>query len=279
MQTAARWLRPILFLGFGFLVATGLPTWLLYSTTEPHGFHQVLDLSNTSPQTEGVCPAFETSGSLESIMPDSGQGGWLVRAGGEAADTHYARIRYKVPECASLAPSRFYARIVFTLPEDFYTQMQAGFRLMNTDNFATTLNGQPVGALDDNELRCSWNIYNSDKLLRFQCERESGEQQVYYLSEAPLPTGQHSLEMYGNLARKEPWYLTVDGVTVASGYSLFATADTQASERVVTRFVAGIDGAAQQSEQSMQYLVTSFEIADYDVNRRFLPTLAWGLHH
>ena len=204
----------------------------------------------------------ETSGSMEKVMALSDS--WICEAGGYEAVTHYARFKYKAPEQAGIVLTTFYMKLVVVLPTDFYTQQKAGFRLMNTDNYTTTLNGSPVGASDANESRTSVFI-NSNHSLRVIVDHETTSNKILYISQAPLAVGQHTLELFGSLNTVAPWYLRVDGVVVASGTEMLSMGDTAPSERVATRFVAGIDGAADQDFNLMSVQVKSFEVANYDM--------------
>jgi len=204
----------------------------------------------------------ETSGAMEKITAASD--GWTVKAGGEVASTHYARFKYKAPEQAGIVLTTFYMKMVLVLPTDFYTQQKAGFRLMNTDNYTTTLNGTSVGAKNANESRTSVYI-NSNHSLRVIVDHETVSSKTMYISSSPLPVGEHTLELFGSLNAVAPWYLRIDGVVVTSGTDMLTMSDTAPAERVATRFVTGIDGAADQDANSMNLKVKSFEIANYDM--------------
>ncbi len=220
-------------------------------------FHERLALGNLSDWE------FEKSGSAETITATSD--GWVCQAGGNAAKTHYARIKYKLPEQTGKAPSTFYMRAVIVLPSNFYDQQQAGFRLLNTDNFGTTLNGEQFGASDTNELRTSVYIFSSHK-FGIIADHQNVSKKVVYKSSDPLPVGEHVFELYGNVADKAPWYFKVDGKIIAAGTERLSPDSVPADERVVTRLNVGIDGAADQDNKSMKVLVKSFEIADYDMS-------------
>jgi hypothetical protein len=189
--------------------------------------------------------------------------GWWCQAGGEVANTHYARIRYKLPEQAGKVLRTFYMRAVIVLPPDFYTQQQAGFRLLTTDNFATTLNGEQVGSSNLTELRAGIHIYN-DHSLRILATHENVAGEEFYRSSTPLPVGEHIFELYGSVSEVAPWYFKVDRRVVGSGVARLSPDSVPAGERIVTRLSVGIDGAADQDDNPMRVLVKSFEIADYD---------------
>jgi len=214
----------------------------------------------------------ETSGSAEKVTATLN--GWLCEAGGYAAPSHYARLKYKIPEKDGMVVTTFYMKLVVVLPTHFYSKQNAGFRLMNTDNHTAMLDGVPVGANDKNESRTSVYI-NSNHTLQVIVDHESMSKKILYVSEAPLPVGQHTLELFGSLDAVAPWYLRVDGVVVASGMEMLSTDDTTPNERVATRFVVGIDGAADQDANVMRVRIKSFEVANYDMAGVITnPTLA-----
>ena len=206
---------------------------------------------------------FEKSGSAETITATSN--GWICQAGGNTAQTHYARIKYKLPEQTGKVPTTFYMKAVIVLPSDFYDQQQAGFRLLNTDNFGTKLNGERVGASDTNELRTSVYIFSNHR-FGIVADHQNVSKKVIYKSSTPLPVGEHVFELYGSVADKAPWYFKVDGNIIASGTERLSPDSVPVDERVVTRLNVGIDGAADQDNRSMNVLVKSFEIADYDMS-------------
>jgi hypothetical protein len=214
--------------------------------------------------------SIDTSGYLEKVtaVPD----GWICEAGGYTAFTHFARLRYKVPEQAGMVLTTFYMKMVVVLPADFYAQQMVGFRLMTTDNYTTTLNGAPVGANDVNETRASVYI-NSDHSLRVKVEHETISSKMLYVSQSPLPVGEHTLELFGSLNVVAPWYLRIDGTVVASGMEMLSMSDTTPNERVATRLATGILGAAGQNTNSMNLQVKSFEIANYDMAGVAHPSL------
>lgn len=191
---------------------------------------------------------------------------WVLTAGGKNDSTHYARIKYKLPEQAGLVLTEFYAKITFILPSDFYAQQRAGFRLLNTDNISAKLstNGLTVGALDANELRYGVYLWNSDKRLHLRCEHETKSSLELWRSPTSLPVGEHTIELYGDISKVAPYYLRIDGKIVASGVSALCPLDTAPSERVITRMVGGIDGAADQDTTPLTLSVSLFEIRDYD---------------
>jgi len=206
--------------------------------------------------------SIETSGVMEKVTPSAD--GWICEAGGYAAVTHYARLKYKIPERAGFVLTTFYMKAVIVLPADFYSQQNAGFRIMSTDNYTAILNGTSVGANDANESRTSVHI-GSNHNLRVKVDHETISSKTLYSSPSPLPVGEHTLEFFGSLNAMAPWYLRIDGIVVASGIEMLSANDTAPNERVATRLVAGIDGAADQDANSMNLQVKSFEIANYDL--------------
>jgi hypothetical protein len=213
--------------------------------------------------------SFEKSGSVEKITQTAS--GWVMQAGGNTASTHYARTKYKLPEKAGIAPTRFYMKAEINLPADFYSKQKAGFRIMNTDNFLTTLNGTPVGSVNANEFRTS--VYmNSDHSLRIKSQHDQNPAIEFFKLNTQLPVGDHILELSGDVANVVPWYFKLDGNIVASGINRMSPDSVPANERVITRMVAGIDGAASQDSNSVTLTVKNFEISDYDPNSTNNPT-------
>jgi len=206
---------------------------------------------------------FETSGSAEKITTTTD--GWIMQAGGNVASTHYARAKYKLPEQNGLLLTTFYMKAVVVLPADFYTQQKAGFRIMTTDNYATTLNSVSVGATNANELRTGVYIY-SDHGFGVNTTHQNGGVKTLYRTTTPLPVGEHTLELFGDVSAVAAWYFKVDGQMVASGVDRLSPDDTPVNEQVITRFVAGIDGASDQSDNAMNVTVKSFDIANYDMS-------------
>lgn len=207
--------------------------------------------------------SFETSGSMESIT-ETADKGWLLKAGGYDASTHFARIKLKLPERLEIAPTTFYMKAVIELPEDFYNQHQSYFRIMNTDNYLTSLGGINVGAANANEFRTGISIYKSDRLLRVQAVHDNNPSKTFYVG-SQLPTGEHTLELFGDVASVQPWWFKLDGAVVASGVDRLSPDTAPESERLITRLVAGIDGAASQDSNSFSLYLKDFEIANYDV--------------
>ena len=208
----------------------------------------------------------QTSGAQESIT--LGNGGWVVTAGGYTATTHYARLKYNLPELAGIAPTTFYLRAAVVLPADFYTRQTVGFRIVNTGNSGTTLNGAPVGASGSTVIFTSV-YFNSDHFLRVVSSYGNTAQE-FYKHPVQLPTGPHTFELFGDVANVAPWYLRIDGVQVAGGVARLSPVVSPPAERVVTRAVAGIDGAAGLSANTLTVQINELAFADYDVNA--LPT-------
>ena len=212
----------------------------------------------------------QTSGAQESIV--TGADGWTMTAGGYTASTHYARLKYNLPELAGVAPTTFYLRAAVVLPADFYTRQTVGFRIVNTGNSGTTLNGSPVGASGSTVIFTSV-YFNSDHFLRVVSSYGNTATE-FYKHPVLLPTGKHIFELYGDVANIAPWYLRIDGVQVASGVARLSPSVSPVTERVVTRAVAGIDGAAGLSSNTLSVQVSELAFADYDVNAVTLPPTA-----
>lgn len=205
--------------------------------------------------------SLETSGAVESITVKDGV--WVVTAGGVSAFTHYARLRYKLPEQEGVAPTTFYMKSVVILPPDFYTRQTAGFRIMNTDNFGTTVNGVHYGASDINELRTAvW--FFSDHKIRIRTEHETVSKELLYTAPTQLPVGEHVFEFYGDVANVAPWWFKIDGIVVASGNARLSPDSVPVEERVITRLTTGIMGAADLSNNSMTVKIREFVVANYD---------------
>lgn len=203
----------------------------------------------------------QTCASTDSVTVSGGD--WVARVGGSVASSHCARVRYQLPENAGVALTSFYLKSVIILPPDFYSKMYAGFRIMNTDNFPTTLNGIRVGAKDEDEMRVGLWIYNSDKKLHFRIQHETYADNIeLYLSPQPLPVGQHTLEIWGDVSKVAPWGLKVDGVLVASGNRKLCNSSNIQSECVITRVMAGIDGAASADSTFFELRVRSISVSD-----------------
>ncbi len=215
--------------------------------------------SRTFTTTSNSGLTMEISGTTESITVENGM--WSVTAGGVLASTHYARLKYKVPEKEGFAPTTFYMRSVVVLPEDFYTKQTSYFRIMNTDNYSTTVNGVHFGAADSDELRTGVYFY-SDHTMRIRSEHENNGKVEYYKGQ--LPVGEHVLELYGDVANVAPWWFKVDGVVVASGNARLSPDSVPVEERVITRLVTGIDGAADQTTNAMTLQVKEFTITSYE---------------
>jgi hypothetical protein len=201
----------------------------------------------------------ELSGSVESVTAANGL--WTITAGGVPASTHYARLKYKIPEFERLAPTAFYMKATVVLPADFYSRQTASFRLIGTGNSGTTLNGQPVGT--NSTVAFTSVSFDSDQLVRVQAGR-GNTPVVFWRASSRLPVGEHVFEFYGDVAKVAPWYLRIDGVLVASGTAMLQTSSTPINERVVTRLVAGIDGAADLDSNSMTVQIREFVVANYD---------------
>ena len=197
----------------------------------------------------------EKSGSLESISVVDNA--WLITAGGYNADTHYARLRYKLPENEGVSFTKFYVSAEIELPADFYEKQEAGFRILGADNYGAT------SGYD--EFRPSVYISSGHEMWLW-ISHENGDKVNLYRSTKPLPVGAHKLELYGDVSQVAPWYLKIDGAVVASGNNRLSPDSVPESERVITRLYTGIDGAADQDNKQMSVLIKSFVVANNDLS-------------
>lgn len=203
--------------------------------------------------------SFETSGAVEKISKVDM--GYIFEAGGDVASSHYSRVKYKLPERFGNVLTGFYFKVGIELPVDFYQKQKASFRIINTDNYTTTLNGKSVGSSNENELRTAVYIGTNQK-LQVIANYETVERNVLWESDEPLSVGKHIIEFYGNVALDLPWELKVDGIKLVGGVGKLSPNSVPVDERVITRFVAGIDGAASQDNNSMSLLITDLIVAD-----------------
>jgi hypothetical protein len=194
---------------------------------------------------------------------------WTLTAGGQAASTHYARLRYGLPEYSQRVLTRFYLREDIRLSPTFCGDLTSGLRLMNTDNYGAILNGSRVGNTNGSEMRASVEMW-TDKTIRIRLEHQSTKIVDLYISEpcpAFLSPGTwHTVELYGNLAAVEPWYFRVDGIVIAQGTAMLSTDTVPVAERIMTRAVWGLDGAWAQDTRPLSVDIRYIEIADDDPN-------------
>jgi hypothetical protein len=223
---------------------------------------KVFDTSNTT----GL--SIETAGSGESIVVVDNA--WYMTVGGYPSSTHYARLRYKLPERDGIILTTFYMRVVIVLPPDFYDRQESGLRLMNTDNYGTTLDGVQVGTPGSAEFRTGVYIHK-DHSLRIRSDHDHVSVKDFYQSATPLPVGEHTLELFGDVSKDAYWYFKIDGEIVTSGNDTLAADTVPEDERVITRLVAGIDGASSQDTKQVSVYVREFMIADYDVGENVPP--------
>lgn len=203
----------------------------------------------------------EICSSTDSVTVSGGD--WVTRVGGSVSSSHCARVRYKIPENSGMVLTSFYMKSVIVLPDDFYSKMYAGFRIMNTDNFKTTLNGASVGAKNANEARVGLWIYNSDKKLHFRIQHEGYSDDIeLYVSPTSLSVGQHTLEIWGDVSKVAPWGLRIDEVMIATGNRKLCNPSNLQSECVITRVGAGIDGAADADSTFFELRVKSLSVSD-----------------
>lgn len=227
----------------------------------------VIVLANCIAQPQALIPSLPfTTANPGSLVSDSSPSnntvsaqsdGWIVNV----LSSGYARLSYRMPETEGRVYTSFYMRSTVVLPANFYTATRNGFRIMTTDNF--TVNG--MGAKDANELRCGVFIWKSDNLLHLRCEHETISAMELWKSTTPLPIGEHVLEFYGDLSKAALWYLKIDGVVAASGFSKLCLPDNLQSECVATRLRFGMDGAAG-GNVNMSLKIRSIFISDQDIN-------------
>lgn len=193
---------------------------------------------------------------------------WILTAGGRAESTHYARLRYPLPENGKLL-TEFYVRAEIKLEPNFCNKLTSGVRFINTDNYNATYNGTRVGASGGNELRASVEMW-TDKTIRIRIEHQNNQIRDLYVS-TPCPAYfapgvYHTVELYGNVATVSPWYFRVDGNIIAQGVDIMANDSVPLAERVITRLVAGLDGAWAQDTTPISVSIRSLTFADYDMN-------------
>jgi hypothetical protein len=120
------------------------------------GFYREFDISNTT----GL--SIETAGSGESavVIDDS----WLMTVGGYPSSTHFARLRYKLPERAGIILTTFYMRLSLSFHLIFTIIRKVDSRIINTDNYGTELGGIPVGTPGSAEFRTGVYIHKDHSL-------------------------------------------------------------------------------------------------------------------
>lgn len=214
-------------------------------------------ITATPSQPSGI--SVDVANSYESVI--TSPNGWTCTAGGRPADTHFARVRFTVEQFGRPF-TKFYTKAVVVLPNDFYSKQTAAFRILATDNWKTSISGVTYGSVDGNDLRVGLSIYR-DHLMYLLVDHYPGQKIVLWKSSSPLSTGRHTIEIYGDVSVSSEWFLKIDGITLASGVAMLATTDTPVSERLITRFVSCIDGAADLDNNSMSVVLESFQIADY----------------
>ncbi|MEI8238185.1 MAG: fibronectin type III domain-containing protein [Actinomycetota bacterium] len=233
--------------------------------------------TTVAPTTTAVAPAFHIA-----LDPSGNTTGWVTETtgtdtiaklngyfqstvGGWANVTHYARIKRKLPEVDRVVLSgAFTMTEVVELPSDFYTQQESYVRFMNTDNYPakSPLTGATVGALSASGWRVGFLVYRSDQLPRLESDHDGHSKLTLWTGTSRLPVGVNTITVrftpsQGNQGSFEVW---VNGVKVGSGSGMQTVPATLApSEAVITRIVAGMDGAAQQSTKQMSVRLHSFE--------------------
>ncbi len=182
--------------------------------------------------------------------------GWRVTVGQAGG---YARVSYQIPEQQGKVFTSFYIKTTAVFEPGF--TITKGFRVLNTDNYGTTVNGTFYGANNINEFRCGLYFWESDQLMRLRCKHENVDYIELWKSSAPLPVGTHTFEFWGDVGKSAPWGLKIDGVLVASGVQNLCIPNMVKSECVVTRVRVGMDGAAMISP-AQTLIIKSFEVAE-----------------
>ncbi len=201
---------------------------------------------------------FETSGKMEKINPVPD--GWDCIVGGYPSLTHYSRIRYRIPESLKTVwNGNIYMKLIFMLPNTFYSSQKSYLRFMNTDNYKTTLDGSVVGAVDSRELRFGLCIYK-DQLLRVRGEHEGVSVKELWKAPAKISTGVwHTAEILGNLSSMSIGWIKFNGSEVGRWNTRVSPSTVPEMERIATRVGCGVDGAADQDYSKMTVRVKFFE--------------------
>lgn len=201
----------------------------------------------------------ELSGPKESctMLPDH----VVCKAGGNAANasgTHYARIRYYLPENDDFAAFGAWSlEATFELPADYYTRKQSYLRLMTTDNYVGKYRstGKAVGCSNGNEWRVGLVNWGTDDLPRLVSGHQGGGEYVLWTGTTKLTTGKHTVRIdftpgYNN---DGAWAVTIDGFRMGGGDNVpTVPSSVPKAEAVVTRVGAGLDGAAKQNTKSIE---------------------------
>ena len=182
--------------------------------------------------------------------------GWRVTVGQAGG---YARVSYQIPEQQGKVFTSFYIKTTAVFEPGF--TITKGFRVLNTDNYGTTVKGTFYGANNINEFRCGLYFWESDQLMRLRCKHENVDYIELWKSSAPLPVGTHTFEFWGDVGKSAPWGLKIDGVLVASGVQNLCIPNMVKSECVVTRVRVGMDGAAMISPPQT-LIIKSFSISE-----------------
>jgi len=188
-------------------------------------------------------------------------------AGGDNADTHYARVRRKLPERDDVAISTpFTIQSTFELPANFYDQQQSYLRLVSTDNFLASYrsSGTSVGTSSPDEWRLGLTVYGGDGLFRLVSDHENHGNIVLWKAPSRLATGVHtvSLRFTPSRATGGSWDLDIDNQLVGSGSDMQTVpTSVKAGDVVVTRLTGCIDGASDQDEKSIQVNLYSLSIS------------------
>jgi hypothetical protein len=187
-------------------------------------------------------------------------------AGGDYADTHYARVRRKLPERDDVAISTpFTIQSTFELPSNFYDQQQGYLRIIATDNFLGSYrsSGTRVGTSTPDEWRLGFTVYGGDGLFRLVSDHENHGNIVLWTAPSRLATGVHTVSIRFAPSRETggSWDLDIDNQLVGSGSNMQTVpTSVEGGDVVVTRLTGCIDGAAGQDEKSIQVNLFSLSI-------------------
>jgi hypothetical protein len=188
-------------------------------------------------------------------------------AGGDDADTHYARVRRKLPERDDVAISTpFTLQSTFELPANFYDQQQSYLRVMTTDNSLATYrtSGTKVGTSSPDEWRVGLAVYGGDGLFRLVSDHQNHSTLVLWKAPTRLATGVHTvtIDFVPSRTKGGSWDLYIDDRQAGSGDNVQTVpASVSADDMVVTRVAGCIDGASEQDAKSVQVNLYSLSVA------------------
>jgi hypothetical protein len=208
-----------------------------------------------SNETSGLLERFATLGThLE------------CHAGGDAADTHYARVRRKLPERDDFAiRNGFSIEIDFELPADFYDRSLSYLRVMTVENTRGTYrsSGHTVGTSSSDEWRVGFAIYGGDRLFRLISDHQNHDKIILWTAPARLPIGRHvvRVDFKPSLGGDGAWALYVDGEPVGGDTGVQTVPSSVAHDDVVVTRVGGcIDGGSGLDVESVQVNLSSLTL-------------------